>query len=512
MSSVFLFCSRSQFSDTMKLIIRVDASTQIGTGHVMRCLALAQAFQDEGVEAIFALANHAPNLESRLKSEGMKVVHLDVEMGSVEDASETSELAHSCGCQWLVVDGYHFLGKYQRIIKDAGLSLLFIDDYGHAEHYYADFVLNQNVYAHEGFYQNRESYTKLLLGTKYALLRREFWQWQGWVREIPLVARKILVTLGGADPDNVTLKVIQALQEVRVEELEVVIIVGGSNPHYAKLLAAVEKSEVSIELQKNVTNMPDLMAWADVAIAAGGSTTWELAFMGLPSLLIVLADNQKAVADILNNMGVSVNLGWHSDVSANCLSQNITQLIKEGKKRSQITKLSQQLVDGDGSSRVLMQLEAKKLRLRKVRYSDRKLLWDWANETTVRKVSFSSAKIPWEDHVNWFDSLLNNSNCIIYIGVNQDDSPIGQIRYNIENSEAVISISIAKEFRALGYGTNLIWLASEKIFDVTSIKKIHAYIKASNYASIRAFTNAGFLQESKTEVQGQLAIHLVKQI
>lgn len=495
----------------MKVLIRVDASTEIGTGHVMRCLALAQVLQDEGGEAIFVLATHAPNLESRLKSEGMKVVHLDVEMGSIEDASETSALAHSCGCQWVVADGYHFLGECQRIIKDAGLSLLFIDDYGHAEHYYADFVLNQNVYAHEGFYQNRESYTKLLLGTKYALLRREFWQWQGWEREIPPVARKILVTLGGADPDNVTLKVIQAFQEVTVEELEVVVVVGGSNPHYEKLLAAVEKSGVSIELRRNVTNMPDLMAWADVAIAGGGSTTWELAFMGLPYLLIVLADNQKAIANTLNNMEVAINLGWHSDVSAESLSQNITQLIKEEKRRSQMLKLSQDLIDGDGSNRILMQLDGKKLRLRKVRYSDRQLLWDWANEMTVREVSFSSEKIPWEDHVKWYDSLLKNPNCIMYIGVNQDNSPVGQIRYNIEDGDAVISISIAKEFRALGYGTNLIWVASEKIFDFTCIKKIHAYIKASNYASIRAFTNAGFLHSSKTEVQGQLAIHLVRQ-
>jgi UDP-2,4-diacetamido-2,4,6-trideoxy-beta-L-altropyranose hydrolase len=337
----------------MKLLIRVDASTKIGTGHVMRCLALAQALQDESGEAIFALATHAPSLESRLKSEGMKVVHLDVEFGSIEDASQTSELAHSCACHWVVVDGYHFLGKYQRIIKDAGLSLLFIDDYGHTEHYYADFVLNQNVYAHEGFYQNRESYTKLLLGTKYALLRREFSQWQGWEREIPLVARKILVTLGGADPDNVTLKVIQALQEATVEELEAVVVVGGSNPHYKKLLAAVEKPEVSIELRKNVTNMPELMAWADVAIAAGGSTTWELAFMGLPSLLIVLAENQKAICQKLGKMGITLSLGEYRQQSLNNLTRSIWGLLPALEQRQQMSKKGRTLVDSLGSQRVV---------------------------------------------------------------------------------------------------------------------------------------------------------------
>jgi UDP-2,4-diacetamido-2,4,6-trideoxy-beta-L-altropyranose hydrolase len=408
------------------------------------------------------------------------------------------------------VDGYHFRGEYQRRIKDAGSSLLFVDDYGHAEHYSADFVLNQNVYAYEGFYQNRESYAKLLLGAKYALLRREFWQWQGWVREIPAVARKILVTLGGADPDNVTLKVIQALQEVKIEGLEVVVVVGASNPNYEKLLAAAEKSEVSIELRRNVTNMPEFMAWADVAIAAGGSTTWELAFMGLPSVLIVLANNQRAIAEELNNMGVAVNLGWHGNLSVDYLSQKIIKLIEKEKKRSQMTKLSQQLVDGDGSDRVLMPLEGKKLRIRQVRCGDRKLLWDWANEQTVREVSFSSENIPWEYHVKWFDSLLKNSNCIMYIGINQEDRSVGQIRYNIEGEDATISINIAKEFRALGYGSNLIVIGSEKIFKVTCIKKIHAYIKPSNYASIRAFTNAGFVLKSKTEVKQQPAIHLVK--
>jgi UDP-2,4-diacetamido-2,4,6-trideoxy-beta-L-altropyranose hydrolase len=341
----------------MKLLIRVDASTKIGTGHVMRCLALAQALQDESGEAIFALATHAPSLESRLKSEGMKVVHLDVEFGSIEDASQTSELAHSCACHWVVVDGYHFLGKYQRIIKDAGLSLLFIDDYGHTEHYYADFVLNQNVYAHEGFYQNRESYTKLLLGTKYALLRREFSQWQGWEREIPLVARKILVTLGGADPDNVTLKVIQALQEATVEELEAVVVVGGSNPHYERLLAAVEKSEVSIELRRNVTNMPELMAWADEAVAAGGSTNWELAFMGLPSLGIIVAQNQVEIIETLANQEIITSLGWHYHTNKESITKAIQATLESFQLRTKMSKKAKELVDGLGSIKVVKQLE-----------------------------------------------------------------------------------------------------------------------------------------------------------
>jgi spore coat polysaccharide biosynthesis predicted glycosyltransferase SpsG len=162
-----------------------------------------------------------------------------------------------------------------------------------------------------------------------------------------------LVTLGGADPDNVTLKVIQALQEATVEELEAVVVVGGSNPHYKKLLAAVEKPEVSIELRKNVTNMPELMAWADVAIAAGGSTTWELAFMGLPSLLIVLAENQKAICQKLGKMGITLSLGEYRQQSLNNLTRSIWGLLPALEQRQQMSKKGRTLVDSLGSQRVV---------------------------------------------------------------------------------------------------------------------------------------------------------------
>ena len=131
-------------------------------------------------------------------------------------------------------------------------------------------------------YANREAHTRLLLGTRYVLLRREFWPWRGWRREIPAVARKVLVTLGGGDPDNVTLKVIRALAQVEIEGLEAVVVVGPANPHLEELQAAVKDTPHPIRLESNVTNMPELMAWADVAITAGGSTCWETAFMGLP--------------------------------------------------------------------------------------------------------------------------------------------------------------------------------------------------------------------------------------
>ncbi|MEH2192959.1 MAG: UDP-2,4-diacetamido-2,4,6-trideoxy-beta-L-altropyranose hydrolase [Nostoc sp.] len=343
----------------MNLVIRADASSQIGTGHLMRCFALAQTWQRNEGKVVFCINDKASVLASRFISQSMQVVYLKSSPGSNEDAQEISNLAQQLNCQWVVVDGYHFQAEYQQIIKDYGLKFLFVDDYGHAKHYYADIVLNQNISAHESLYRNREPYTQLLLGTCYTLLRQEFWQWQGWQRINPPIATKLIITMGGADPDNVTLKVIEGLQLISVEELEVVVVVGGNNPHYEQLKLASQALQFPIRIERNVTNMPELMAWADLVVTAGGSTCWELAFMGLPSLILILAENQQAIAQKLNAMGVARNLGWHKDISAINIADAVSQLLTSNKTRLDMTKCSLGLVDGKGAARVVMFLTGK---------------------------------------------------------------------------------------------------------------------------------------------------------
>ncbi|MBN3905793.1 MAG: UDP-2,4-diacetamido-2,4,6-trideoxy-beta-L-altropyranose hydrolase [Nostoc sp. NMS1] len=493
----------------MKLFIRVDASTKIGTGHLMRCLALAQAWQDAGNQVIFVMATEAPDLINRLKSEGMEVIHLPIEIGSTEDAEETAKLARQFDANWVVVDGYHLGAKYQEIIKEFELKLLFIDDYGHAKQYHADIILNQNIHAGEELYINRQPYTQLFLGTNYTLLRREFWSWRGWQRSLPLIAKKLLVTLGGADPDNVTLKVIEGLQQVEVEGLEVVVVVGGSNPHYEQLRSASQESRFPIQLKRNVTNMPELMAWADIAVTGGGSTCWELAFMGLPSLVVILAENQRAIAEKLQVMGVVVNLGWHENVSTVEIASEVVQLVIATGRREKMTRCSQELVDGQGSIRVLSYLKDNFFQLRSVQQDDCRLLWEWSNAPEVRGVSFSSKSILWEDHVQWFKSKLINPNCIFYIAINKNDIPIGQIRYDIENSEAIVSMNIDPNFRNQDYGSSLIKLACKKLFSDFDVNRINAYTKPSNQASVRAFSKAGFQSMGITTLQGHQAILLI---
>jgi len=338
------------------LLVRADASEKIGTGHVMRCLALAQAWQEAGGDAVFAMATDAPSLEKRLAEEGFEVERVAAEPGGTEDAAAAARLAQEKGASWVVVDGYHFGYDYQRAMKDAGLRVLFVDDNGHAGRYCADIVLNQNIHADESMYADREPHTRLLLGTRYVLLRREFLKWKGWRREIPDVARKVLVTMGGADPGNATLKVVEALEQVPSDGLEAVVVVGGSNPHYDELRSAVQDSRVAIRLERNAADMPELMAEADVAVSGAGCTCWEIAFMGLPVILLVLAENQRRVAEGLCAADAAVGLVDHASCSTQAVAKALVGLVAGAGKRSDMFRAGRLLVDGLGGGRVVRSL------------------------------------------------------------------------------------------------------------------------------------------------------------
>ena len=157
---------------TGPLLVRADGSAAIGAGHVMRCLALAPAWQDAGGDVTFAASSLGDTLRRRLIDEGVRVVDLDAPPGSRLDTEATVHHARQAGADWVVADGYDFDAAYQRCVHESGLKLLVLDDYGHAEHYHADLVLNLNLDAEESLYAHRDPATQLLLGTRYALLRR----------------------------------------------------------------------------------------------------------------------------------------------------------------------------------------------------------------------------------------------------------------------------------------------------------------------------------------------------
>lgn len=333
------------------LIIRADASVEMGTGHVMRCLALAQAWQDVGGKCAFVMSNPAPRICERLSRENLEVCALSSEVGGEWDARELAKLSKARGADCVVVDGYQFGGDYQDIIKAQGLNLLLIDDNGHADHYSADAILNQNIHASSGLYPRRASHTDLLLGVRYAMLRREFLTLKGWQRYIEPLGRNILVTMGGSDPENVTSAVIRALHLVLFEGVSVKIVVGGSNPHFVPITHEVSKLKFKVEILKDSGEMPELMAWADIAISAAGYTCWELCLLALPAIIIPVAGNQRIAAAKLDGLGAAKMVPNAEQTEA--LAKDITDLLLSHQRRHSMSSIARALVDGEGSARVV---------------------------------------------------------------------------------------------------------------------------------------------------------------
>jgi UDP-2,4-diacetamido-2,4,6-trideoxy-beta-L-altropyranose hydrolase len=497
-------------SEKEALLVRADAGQEIGTGHVMRCLALAQAWQENGGEpATFAMAMKTPALESRLVLEGQQVLDVSAHPGSADDALQTIAEARRRKAACVVVDGYHFGAEYQQIIKGAGLRLVVVDDFGGSGCYHADLLLNQNLYANESLYAGRAPRTRLLLGPQYALLRREFWPLRGWRRKINSAGSRVLVTLGGTDPDNVTLKVIRALQQVRMDSLEAVVVVGGSSRHFAELQEAIAGSPVAIRLEYDATNMPELMVWADLAVSAGGSTCWEIAFTGLPTLVMALDNRQLIVVRELESRGVALNLGLHECVSAADVGDRIKQLLLSSEARSRMSARGPTLIDGKGGARVVEALTCQPLKLRTACEGDCEQLWKWANDPDVRKAAFHSDLISWDEHRRWFSGKLHDPKCVQFIALDGRGALVGQIRFDLRDGEAEVDVSIDKGRRGLGYGAALIRIGVRELVREVPIKTIHAFIKVDNEVSRRAFQGAGFIGQGITQVQGCPSMHLM---
>ena len=495
------------------LLIRADAGGVIGTGHVMRCLALAQAWQDLGGRAIFAMAESTPAIRRRLLSESCEVVPVAAEPGTDDDSQRTVALALERNARWVVLDGYCFGAEFQLALKRAGLKALLLDDYGHAKSYSADLVLNQNVPAAPALYEKREAGTGLLLGPRYCLLRREFLANGQQKREIPATANRGLVTMGGSDPANLTARVLEALKLVTLDNLSVIVVVGGSNPEYESLKRSVLEPSVGsgmdVALHRDVSDMAELMAWADVAVSAAGSTCWELCFFGVPSLLIDAADNQTGVARELNRLGCAVHLGNSVDVSAAKIAQELERVVRSADIRRSLSERSRQLVEGSGARRVAAILSCG-LHLRQAGESDARLLWEWANERETRSNSFASDAIPWETHIAWLTEKLSQTDCLLFIGEDESGTPVGQIRFDVsQNGETYVNVSVARERRGQGLATRLIELGAERALGNAGCARIHALVKLENTASIKAFEKAGFVRSGMEQVRGNTAHHFI---
>lgn len=345
------------------IVIRTDASVKMGSGHVMRCATLADELRANGATVTFICRDLPGNYIDWLLLKEYEVIRLaspavsNDEVGDYpahlhwlgvslqeEIAEVTSVLSQRPIFDCIIVDHYALELEWERQIAKFSRKMMVIDDLADRQHD-GDILLDQNYYYNmQARYDNLiPSTSTKLLGPAYALLRPEFIRMRNHSRLRDGTVKRILIFLGGADPANETSNVIRALRMLKRTDLEVDVVVGASNPHCSLIQALCEEAE-NYQYHYQIDNIAELMQAADLAIGAGGSTLWERGYLGLPSLIIVLAKNQEIAARDLENIGALKIIGESGKISSRHIYEVLNDCIDEKDMLFSMSKISNSLV------------------------------------------------------------------------------------------------------------------------------------------------------------------------
>jgi len=314
----------------MLAAIRVDSSVEIGTGHVMRCITLAKELQNTGFEILFICKEHKLNLILVIERHGFSVARLPVDNcvskldvsnynswvgGSIVDDSELTLRSIE---KWpyfnrlhkldlLIVDHYGLGSLWERDFRNIADKIMVIDDLANRSHdcdILLDQTLNRKV---ENYTQYEEGQTDYLLGVEYSLLRDEFleFRYKSMQRRISPKVRSILINLGGSDPKNFTLEVLESLLCSSIK-YSITIILGHASPWFEMINDYLSRLSFDVKLLHGIDNMAKTLVDIDIVIGAAGSAAWERCALGVPSFIVVMADNQKKVARELEDAGAVI--------------------------------------------------------------------------------------------------------------------------------------------------------------------------------------------------------------
>lgn len=341
----------------MKIVIRTDASNAIGSGHVMRCLTLANQLKNVGFTIIFICRKFPGNSISHIRNQGFLVEELQ-DYGAQDhwswikenwelDAEETQNviLRFNTPVKMIIIDHYSIDSKWENRIRQHVKKIMVVDDLAD-RHHDCDLLLDQNYYINM---QDRydtllpEACTKLL-GPNYVLIRDEFLNSN--TKEISRNGHieRILIFFGGSDPTGETLKTLKSLSNLNMPEVYLDVVVGESNPQKLKIQDFCRKIP-TVTFHVQVNNMAELMMQADLAIGAGGSNMWERCILALPSMSIIVANNQKELVEAVAIAGATVNLGESRNVTPNIIQKSLQNLMKNPYLVELISKKCGQIID-----------------------------------------------------------------------------------------------------------------------------------------------------------------------
>ena len=314
----------------MFVVFRADASLEIGTGHVMRCLTLADALRERGVDCLFVCRRHPGNLIEAIESRGFRVEALPIAVGGEGgdgdaaaehagwlgapwklDAAQTRAGMNNRRADWLVVDHYAIGAQWERQIEASASHLMVIDDLANRPHF-CDLLMDQNLGRTEESYQRLvPAACRVFAGAEYALLRKEFpaLREKSLARRQPPKIRQLLIAMGGVDKDNATGAILETLSRNGVpKDCSVTVVLGKHCPWIDEVKHLASTLPSHIDVHVDTPDMAKLMADSDLAIGGAGSTSWERCCLGVPSIQVVLASNQSEIAAALQAAGAAITV------------------------------------------------------------------------------------------------------------------------------------------------------------------------------------------------------------
>lgn len=533
----------------MHIVFRVDSSTIIGHGHVMRCLTLAQALlrafkthqQVEKLFIVFICRSNKGNINQRIIDSGFHLIELPASSQTISADNTNSWLGTSyqedalrcieqiktlTDISLLVVDHYAIDHHWQSLIKPYCQKMFVIDDLANRQHV-CDYLLDQTYLRNCSDYNALiPEHSAMLLGQQYILLRDEFSALKASAtrrRQVYMTANNsstcnILITMGGSDPENLSKKALLAIKKLIQQEIEVTTnVVISSKSKHLNALKQFCQSNTWATLIVDSKNMAELMLTADIAIGACGGTAWERCALGLPCLTTINAENQQLIADNLTTKGAIINLGWHQDVTIDSMSYAIKSLQGNTDKYKKMVSACFDVCDGTGTQKVAQFImtetlntpqkqiyaDTNNVKFREASIDDCELTFHWQSNKKTRQY-FNNPETPsWQEHKQWYQDCLKDKNRTLIILQDQYSNNIGLLRLDkqITNQCTIncyeVSLIIAPRYQGNGFSV----LALNSLIKRNENSKYIANIDPKNTASKKAFIKAGFTQFSSTTYQ-----------
>jgi len=495
----------------LRIAFRVDANQIIGTGHFMRCLALADELSLQGAEIGFVSRGLPKHCELMLKQKNISLHALptstDIELSGdlmhthwlgtsqAKDAVQTIHALESINWDWLVIDHYALDQRFETKLRSAVKNIMVIDDLADRVHD-CDLLLDQNFQTNQAFrYQDKvPKHCQMLLGPSFALLRQEFQEARERLRIRSGDLKNILVFFGGVDAENHTGKVLKVLIDLRLN-VQVNVVIGEQHPQRDEIQKMCVQHHFHCHVQ--TSQMASLLSKADLVIGAGGTHVWERFCLGVPSFCIATAANQMQQLEELQNAGLLI-----SEINSQNSIKTLTNFLDNVSLKADLlkgwSKKIVALVDGKGASKTVAAIKAHMLQIRMANAHDAQNIYKWRNHPQIRKNSLSTEEISWTSHQRWFEERLNDKHGPILIG-EVKGTPVGVVRFDIHQSDAEVSIYLVPESGFKGWGGVLLMKSESWLrLKYPKVLRLHANVLPDNSSSIKLFSKQNYVVDAHT--------------